>query len=162
MYKHNEASEGFPVADLSSKEQDAFPEITRDEAIAWKLFGDLNHGRLGPLGDGHAIILSDSEEEDEVRKDNHTDAEAMPSSTRNSPSPTASVATNDAPDVVQDDSSGDGTPNRVLDDSNDGGDVTGIVEMIVGSSEGEGLSGCVGAERARGAEKIGRHSADGF
>jgi hypothetical protein len=34
MYKHNEASEGFPVVDLSSKEQDAFPEITRDEAIA--------------------------------------------------------------------------------------------------------------------------------
>jgi hypothetical protein len=35
MYEHNESSEGFLVVDLSSsKEEDTFPDTTRDEEIA--------------------------------------------------------------------------------------------------------------------------------
>jgi hypothetical protein len=61
------------VVDLSLGEEDAFPNTLWDEKIARKLFGDLNRGLLGPLGDGNMIILSDSdEEEEEVHEDYHT------------------------------------------------------------------------------------------
>jgi hypothetical protein len=54
------------------------------------LFGDLNCGPLGPLGDDNIIILSDYDEEKEMHEEDTADAEAMPSSAVNSlaqPSP---------------------------------------------------------------------------
>jgi hypothetical protein len=62
MYENGVASEGFPVVDLSSKEEDATPNTLKDENIAHKLFGDLNHSLLGLPGDGNVIIFSDYEE----------------------------------------------------------------------------------------------------
>jgi hypothetical protein len=112
MYEHNESFEEFPVVDLPSGEEDAFFDTSWDEEITRKLFGDLNHGLLGPSGNDNIIILSDFDEEEEVRKDDHADVEAMPSSAENSPAPTAS-ATED-----------DDTPDEVPDDSNGGGDET--------------------------------------
>jgi hypothetical protein len=52
VYEHDEPSEGFPVVDLSLEEKDAMPDTSRDEEIAWKIFGGLNHGLLGPPGNG--------------------------------------------------------------------------------------------------------------
>jgi hypothetical protein len=54
-------------------------------------FCDLNRDVLGPLGDGKIIILSDSNEEEEVCEKNAADVEGAPSSTIRSPASTASV-----------------------------------------------------------------------
>jgi hypothetical protein len=73
MYKHSESFEGFLVVDLSSGEEDAFPDTSRDEEIAQKLFNNLNRGLLGPPNDGNINILSDSnKEEEEVCEDDRT------------------------------------------------------------------------------------------
>jgi hypothetical protein len=70
--------------------------------------------------------LSDSVEEEDVREADHVDAEEVSSSNRNSPAPTASAAADDdAPDKVQDGSSGGKTPDRALDESNDRGTEAG-------------------------------------
>jgi hypothetical protein len=68
------------VVDLSSWEEDTFPNISRDEEIAWKLFDNLNYGLLGLPSDGNAIILSDSNEKEEAHEDERIDAEAVSSS----------------------------------------------------------------------------------
>jgi hypothetical protein len=47
------------VVDLSSNEEDIFPETSRDEEFTRKLLGGLNHGLLGPPNDSNVIILSD-------------------------------------------------------------------------------------------------------
>jgi hypothetical protein len=113
MHEHGEPSEVFPVVDLTSEEEDA-PDTSRDEKIAWKLFSDLNHGLLGPPSNDNIIVLNDSEEEEEVQEDDRANAEAAPSSIGNSLAPsTSATADDDAPDKVQDDSSGGGTPDRV-------------------------------------------------
>jgi hypothetical protein len=109
MYEHGKPSKGFPVVDLSSEEEDTFPDTSRDEEIARKLFGDLNRGLLGPPGDDNIIVLSDTE--------------ATTSSAGDSSAPTAFAADDDdAPNGVQDDSNGSSTPDRVQGDSSDGGD----------------------------------------
>jgi hypothetical protein len=110
MYEHGEPSVGFPVVDLSLEEEEDTPVTSQDEEITRKLFGDLNCGLLGPLGDDIIIILNDSDVEEEVCKDDRADAEIMPSSARNSPAPSSSTAADD------------GIPHEVQDDSNDGGD----------------------------------------
>jgi hypothetical protein len=78
--EHSEPSEGFPVMDLSSREEDTFPGTSRDEEIARRLFADLNYSLLRPPGDGSVIVLSDSDEEEEVRENDHADVEVMSSS----------------------------------------------------------------------------------
>jgi hypothetical protein len=93
------------VVDLSSDEEDVFHDTSWDEDFARRLFGDLNCSLLGPPGDGKAIILSNSNEEDEVREEDSTNAEAVPPSTVKFPALTASTA-----------DASKGTP----DDSNDG------------------------------------------
>jgi hypothetical protein len=114
------------VVDLSSGEEDTFPDTSRNEEIARKLFSDLNRGLLGLPSDDNVILLSDSNEEEEVYEDDCADAEAVPSSIRDSPAPTASVATADnAPDGVQDDSNDSRTPDRVQNASSNGGDESG-------------------------------------
>jgi hypothetical protein len=66
MYLHGEPSEGFLMVVLSSEEEDAFPDTSRDEEITRKLVGNLNRGLLGPPNDDRIVILSDSEDEEEV------------------------------------------------------------------------------------------------
>jgi hypothetical protein len=111
MYEHGEPSKGFPVVDLTLEDEDATFNTSRDEKTARKLFDDLNCGFRGPPDDGNIIVLSNSEEEKEVCKDNRTNVETTPSSARNSLAPIASSADNDdEPDKVQGDSSGGTTP----------------------------------------------------
>jgi hypothetical protein len=101
VFEHSEPSEGFLVVDLSSGKEDVFPNTSRDEEITTKLFGDLNHGLLGPPNDDNVIIVRHSNEEEEVREDNHADAEAAPSSAENSLAPIAFTYTDDdAPNGV--------------------------------------------------------------
>jgi hypothetical protein len=100
-YEHDDPSKGFSVEDISSGEDDALPDTSRDEEIARKLFGDLNHELVGLPGDGNVIILSNSDEEGEVHEGDATDAEAMPSSAINSPALTVSAVDDaDAPKGV--------------------------------------------------------------
>jgi hypothetical protein len=94
-YEQGGPSERIPVVDLSSDEEDIFPDISRDEEFIRKLFGDLNYGLLGPPGDGNVIILINSDEEKEVREEDTADTEAAPPSAINSPAPTVSTANAD-------------------------------------------------------------------
>jgi hypothetical protein len=98
----------------SSGEEDSFANTSRDEELARKLFGDLNRDILGPLDDGKIIVISDSDDEDEMHEDTAINAEAAPPSATNSAnSPTF------APDA-------DETPDGVPDDNADGGDEAGL------------------------------------
>jgi hypothetical protein len=98
----------------SSGEEDSFADTSRDEELARKLFGDLNRDILGPPDDGKIIVISDSDDEDEMHEDTAVNAEAAPPSAANSVnSPTF------APDA-------DETPNGVPDDNADGGDEAGL------------------------------------
>jgi hypothetical protein len=87
------SSENALVVDLSSSsdEGDLIVDVSRDKEFVRRLFCDLNRDVPGPLGDGKIIILSDSNEEEEVCEENAADVEAAPSSTIRSPASTASV-----------------------------------------------------------------------
>jgi hypothetical protein len=87
-------SEPVPMVDLasSSGEEDFFADTSRDEELARKLFGDLNRDILGPPGNDKIIILSDSDDEDEVHEDATVNAEVVPPSAVNSPVTLASAA----------------------------------------------------------------------
>jgi hypothetical protein len=123
MYEHDEPSEGFLVVDISSREEGAFPNTSCDEEITRRLFNDLNHGLLGPPNNDNIIVVSDSNEEEQVCEDDRTDAEAVPSSAGDSRTPTTSATDgDDAPDGVQNDSNGSSTPDRVQGGSRDGRD----------------------------------------
>jgi hypothetical protein len=109
--EHGGPSEEIPVVELSSdEEENALPNTSRDEEFIQRLFGDLNHGLLGPLSDGNVIILSDSNEEEEVHEEVTVEVEAAPPSDVNSPA--TSVSITDADDALI----------RVQDDNSDGGD----------------------------------------
>jgi hypothetical protein len=109
-------SEPVPTVDLasSSGEEDFFAGTSRDEELTRKLFSDLNRDILGPPGDGKIIILSDSDDEDEVHEDAAVNTEVAPPSAINS----ADTSTS-APDA-------DETPNGVKDGNPDGGDEAGL------------------------------------
>jgi hypothetical protein len=85
------------------------------EEFVRRLFRDLNRGVLGPSGDGKVIILSDSDEEEEVWEEDATDAKATPSSVVESPASTAS--TDDA-----DDANKGRSPDRAIGGSSSGRD----------------------------------------
>jgi hypothetical protein len=108
MCEHGRPSE-ISVVDLSSDEEgDALPDTSWDDEFTRNLFGDLNCGVLGPPDDDNVTILSDSDEEEEVREIT-ADAKATPSSVVNSLAPFVSaVDATDAPTEVQDDNSDDG------------------------------------------------------
>jgi hypothetical protein len=110
MREHGRTSEGIPVVDLSSDEEEGLPDISWDEKFVRRLFSELNCGLLGPPGNDNIIILSDSNEEEEVREEVTADTEAAPPSTVNSPTPST-----DASDV----------PKGAQDDNSDGGDKAG-------------------------------------
>jgi hypothetical protein len=96
---------------------------TLDEEFASRLFGDLNSDFLRPHGDGNIIILSDSNEEEEVHEEDAVDSEATPSAATGIPASTASAAdVVEAPTGVQDDNSDDCTPDREDDSGSNGGD----------------------------------------
>jgi hypothetical protein len=80
VYEHGGPSEGIPLVDLSSKEDDDFLDTSWDEDFAKKLFNDLNHGLLGLPNGGNVIILGDSVEEGEVREEDTTNPEVAPPS----------------------------------------------------------------------------------
>jgi hypothetical protein len=99
--------------DLSSDVEDFFPDTLRDDEFTRKLFGDLNHKLLGSLGDGNVIVLSDSDEEEEVYEEDAVDTEATPPSIEDSLVPTISTANaNDASEGAQNDSNDSRTSNR--------------------------------------------------
>jgi hypothetical protein len=81
------------MVDLSSSSDDGdlIADVSWDEVLTRRLFGDLNHDVLGPPGNGKIIILSDFDEEEEVHEKNVADAEAAPSSVVRSPVPTTSA-----------------------------------------------------------------------
>jgi hypothetical protein len=62
------SSRKAPVVDLSSSSDDGdlITDVSRDEEFTRRLFGDLNRDVLGSPGDVKIIILSDSDEEEEV------------------------------------------------------------------------------------------------
>jgi hypothetical protein len=93
----------------SSGEEDSFTDTSRDEELARKLFGDLNHDILGPPDDGKIIVLSDSDDEDETHEDVAVNAEAAPPSAANSTdSPTSAPDADDTPDGAPYDNADDG------------------------------------------------------
>jgi hypothetical protein len=95
----------------SSDEGDFIGDVSQDEEFTRRLFSDLNRDFLGPLSDSKIIILSDSdEEEEEMREEKVTDAEATPSSAARSPAPIDSIDDadkGDAPDRMIGGSSSD-------------------------------------------------------
>jgi hypothetical protein len=109
VYEHSGSSEGIPVVDLSSAEEDDLPDTSRDEEFARKLFSDLNYGLHGPPGDDNVIILSDTDEEEVVHEEDITYAEAAPPSAVNSPTPTVCATdVDDASEGKQDNNSDGG------------------------------------------------------
>jgi hypothetical protein len=114
VFKQGGPSEKIPVVDVSSSDEDDFPDTSRDEEFIRRLFGDLNHGLSGLTSDDNVIVIRDSDEEEEMHEEHTADAEAALSSVVNSLAPTTSAAdADDAPDEVQGDSS-------------DGGDEAGL------------------------------------
>jgi hypothetical protein len=94
------------VVDLSSEEEDVFPNTLRDEEFTRQLFDDLNRGVLRPPDNSNIIILSDSNEDKEVCEEDTADVEAAPPSVVNSPTPTVSATdADDAFEGMQDDNS---------------------------------------------------------
>jgi hypothetical protein len=76
------SSKKAPVVDLSSysDEGDLITDVSRDEAFTRRLFADLNRDVLVSSRDGKIIILSDSNEEKEVREEKAIDVKVAPSS----------------------------------------------------------------------------------
>jgi hypothetical protein len=92
------------VVDLSSSsdEGDLINDVSRDEELARRLFGDLNRDVLGPPGDGKIIILSDSDEkEEDVREEKTTGTEDEATSAVVNPASIASADADDAPTGVK-------------------------------------------------------------
>jgi hypothetical protein len=90
------SSRKTPVVDLSSSsdEENIIADVSRDDVFVRRLCCDLNCDVLGPSGDDKIIILSDSDEEEEVHEEKVIDTEAAPSFVVRSPASTASA--NDA------------------------------------------------------------------
>jgi hypothetical protein len=93
VFEQGSPSEKVLVVDLSSSsdEEGLIPDTSRDEEFTRRLFGDLKCRVLGPSSNGKVIILSNYNEEEEVREEDVTDAKAAPSSVVKSPAPTASA-----------------------------------------------------------------------
>jgi hypothetical protein len=75
VFEHGGPSKSIPVVDLSSDEEDIFPDTSQDEEFAKKLFGDLNRELLGLPGDNNIIVLSGSDKEEEVHEEDTVNAE---------------------------------------------------------------------------------------
>jgi hypothetical protein len=127
IFEQGRPSERILVVDLSSDEEDLIPDTSWDEEFTKRLFGDPNCELLGPPDEGKVIVLSDSDEEEEVREEDASDTEIVPSSVVKSTIPTASATdADDAPEGVQDDNNDGHTPNRAQGGSNGSGDEAGL------------------------------------
>jgi hypothetical protein len=111
---------------LSLDEEGLIPDTSRDAEFASKLFGDLNGEVLGPPGDDKVIIISDSNEEEEVCEEITADADAVPSSAAGISTSTASATdTDEALKGVQGDNSDDQATDQEADSGSSGGDEAG-------------------------------------
>jgi hypothetical protein len=119
MWEQGGSSEKTLVVDFfsSSDEGDLITDISRDEEFAKRHFGDINCDVLGLPGDDKIIILSDSDEEVEMREEKATDTQAVPSSSARSPAPTATAI-----DGIYKSN----TPDRVIGGSSSSGDKAGL------------------------------------
>jgi hypothetical protein len=123
VFEQGGPSEKILVVDLSSYEENLIPDTPRDEEFTKRLFGNLNREILGSPDNGYVIILSDLDEEEEVHKEDTTNANAAPSSAVKSPASTVFITdANDAPKGVQDDNNDSRTPNRAQGGSSSGRD----------------------------------------
>jgi hypothetical protein len=125
VFEQGDPSRNIPVIELSSSsdEEGFFADTARDVEFAKQLFGDLNCDLLGPPDDGEVIIINDSDEEEEVREDTATDAEATPSAAVKSLTLASSaVDADEGKRKMQDDNSDDLAPRQDTGKSNDGGD----------------------------------------
>jgi hypothetical protein len=96
-------------------EGDLIADVLRDEEFARRLLGDLNRDFLRSLDDGKIIILSDSDEDNEVHEEKAVNIEVVPSSAARSLTPTASADDADGTDIGN-------TPDRVIGSSSSNGD----------------------------------------
>jgi hypothetical protein len=121
VWEQRGSSRKVPVLDLSSSsdEGDLITDVSWDEEFARRFFGELNRDFLGPSDDGKIIILSDSDEEEEVHEEKAADGEATPSSTVRSLAPTASA------DDTDNANKGD-APDRVIGGSSNSRDEVGL------------------------------------
>jgi hypothetical protein len=100
----------------SSNKENLITDVSWDEDFARRLFGDLNRDILVPHGDDKFIILTNSNEEEEVCEEKAADAEAASSSAVRSLASTASI-----------DADGDDrTPDQEADGTNGSGDDAGL------------------------------------
>jgi hypothetical protein len=106
-----------PMVDFSSPfdEGDLITDVSQDEEFARRLFGDLNRDFLGPSKNGKIIILSDSNEEEELLEEKVAHAEAVPSSSVRSP--TSTTSTDDTNGTYK-----SNTPDWTTDGCSSGGD----------------------------------------
>jgi hypothetical protein len=86
VFEQGSASGATPVSGPSS----LVVETSHDEEFARKLFGDLNHDFLGPLGDGKIIIIDDFDDDDEAQEEGMAGAEptTVPASAADAPAGT--------------------------------------------------------------------------
>jgi hypothetical protein len=83
---------------LSSDEKNFIANTSRDAEFIRKLFGDLNHDILGPLGDSKVIILDNFDEEKEASDEKTIGTELVATSAAVNPATTTSAAADDAPE----------------------------------------------------------------
>jgi hypothetical protein len=109
----------------SSDEKNLIVDISRDEELTRRLFGNLNHVVLGSPGDDEIIILSDfDEEEEEVHEEKTTSTEDVATSAIVNLVSTTFVHADDAPTGVKNDNNDDRTPDQKADRSSGSGDDT--------------------------------------
>jgi hypothetical protein len=118
MFEQGGSSGKAPVVVLSSSsnEGDLIADVSRDEAFARRLFGDLNRDVLGSPNDGKIIILNDSNKEEDVCEEKAVDAEVVTSSAVRSVASTASTT----------DANKSNTPDQATDGYSSSGDEAGL------------------------------------
>jgi hypothetical protein len=81
VWKQGGSSGKAPVVDISSSsdEGDLIADVSQDEEFTRRLFGDINRDVLRMPSDGKIIILSNSNEEEEVHEEKDIDAKVVPS-----------------------------------------------------------------------------------
>jgi hypothetical protein len=127
VFEQGDPSGNIPVIDLSSSSdvEDLLADTSRDAEFTRQLFGDLNRDVLGPPGDSKVIILSDSDEKEEVHEETAIDANATPSVAEKSLTIATSAADDEDPGKMQDGNSDDLAPERDMGKGSGGGDEAG-------------------------------------
>jgi hypothetical protein len=111
MFEQGNASRKTPMINSSS----FIVDTSRDEELSRKLFDDLNHDILGPLGDGKIIILDDSDDDGEAQEEKTIGIESM----------VAPASADDAPVGAKIGNSDDQGPDQEADGGDDSGHSAG-------------------------------------